>query len=169
MSVHVIGPLKLPLKIVPFGRPFEPLPVIVKLPPEANVPPIVSNPLVKAPVVSARVPRLPVMTPPPPKPFTEVKVEPVSAKPLLVPVSVPPVFVNSTLFPSAVTGSAKVSRIPSITRRINILPEHHLDHVILTNARRERECGRLPCVSALGKHTPVSGTGQRKRGNLRHA
>ena len=67
--VSVTGPLNVPLKITPSGRPPVPFPVISKLPPLPNV----STPfteLIRAPVVKLMVPKLPAERPPPLNPYT---------------------------------------------------------------------------------------------------
>src|ERR1700683_3633584 len=77
-SAQVTGPLKVPLKTSP------PVSAMVKLPPEAKVADPAILPLVKAPVEKLTVPRLPVVK------LIEVNSEPVSVRPALVPVRVPP-------------------------------------------------------------------------------
>jgi hypothetical protein len=111
-----------PVKIVPLGRPEVPLPVIENVPPPAKVPPIARLPLLNAPVVKVRLPRLlPVTSPRFPKPLTAINVEPVRLRPELSPDSVPPLFVKSTeLLANAVNGSARASRTIQRTRFIRV-------------------------------------------------
>jgi hypothetical protein len=55
------------------------------------------EPLVSAPVLSAKVPRLPEMVPPPLRPTTAINVDPERVRPALVPESVPPPLLKSTV------------------------------------------------------------------------
>src|ERR1700731_3923439 len=84
---------------------------MVKLPPAANVPPIVRLPLARAPVENEILPKLePVISPPPLSPLTAINVEPPSERPLLLPDSVPPEFVKSMLLlAKAANGRASAS------------------------------------------------------------
>ena len=111
-SVQVTGPLNEPLKITPVGIPPVPLPVIVKLPPAANVAPVVRFPDVSAPVVKAKPPKsAPETIPSPPMPSTTVSAEPVRVRPAEDPVRVPPVLVKSTSPANAAKGKARASTI----------------------------------------------------------
>jgi hypothetical protein len=105
---QVTGPEKLPLKIIVFGMPFAPFPVITNDPPAANVPPIVRLPL-NEPVDRVTVPRLPVTRPIPFKPFTAIRIEPLRLNPALLPLRVPPLFVKSTELAKPDTDNARVS------------------------------------------------------------
>jgi hypothetical protein len=55
------------------------------------------EPLVSEPVLSAKVPRLPEMVPPPLKPTTAINVDPERVSPAVVPESVPPPLLKSTV------------------------------------------------------------------------
>jgi len=80
------------------GTPFVPFPLIVKLPPAANVPPISRDPLANAPVEKVTVPRSPVTIPlPPPKPVIAIRVDPVRLSPEVEPARVPPMLLKSML------------------------------------------------------------------------
>jgi hypothetical protein len=109
---HVTGPLNVPAKMVPFGTPFVPLPVMVKVPPAANVAlPVKGRALVSAPVVKLTVPMFPVSRPPPFKPLTTTNSEPVRVKPAELPERVPALFVKSTgLSANAARGRANASK-----------------------------------------------------------
>jgi hypothetical protein len=103
-----MGPENVPENKTPLGIPFVPLPVISKVPPPANMPPAINEPLVKAPVVNETDPRLlAVMRPPPFKPFTPIRVDPERLSPAVVPDRVPPLLLKSTSVAVAVVVSAK--------------------------------------------------------------
>src|SRR5215472_14213053 len=110
MSVQVTGPVKVPVKIGPLGTPLVPLPVIVKVPPPANVAPSCRFPLVNPPVEKDTAPRLPIMLPNPDR------VEPLRVNPALLPLRVPPEFERVMLFANAAVGKPTAKRIKSITR-----------------------------------------------------
>src|ERR1700722_5359405 len=114
----VTGPVNLPEKMIPFGRPDVPFPVMVKLPPPWNVEtlPVVE---INAPVEKLKVPRFdPVIWPPPPKPVTEMTSDPVSVRPELQPLRVPPLLLKSTWSANAAMGNAKASRVNNNIRFI---------------------------------------------------
>ncbi len=102
--------------MTPVGIPLVPLPVISNVPPAANVPPVCKLP-VRAPVLKLIVPRLLPVIRPPPRPFTAIRVDPERVKPLLLPDSVPPLLVKSTLPAKAANGSARTR----IVRKIVLL------------------------------------------------
>ena len=57
-SIHVIGPVKAPLKMAPLGTPWLPFPVTTSVEPTLeNVPPAEMLPLIKAPVEKVTEPR----------------------------------------------------------------------------------------------------------------
>ena len=60
VNVQVIGPENAPENRTPSATPFALFPSTIKLPPSANVPPICTEPLVKAPVEKDTVPRFPI-------------------------------------------------------------------------------------------------------------
>src|SRR5579863_9647367 len=84
---------------MPLGKPSVPLPLMMKLPPEEKVPPMLSEP-VSAPVVKETLPRSPVSIPPPPKPLTAINSEPLSDRPPPLADKVPPLLVKSMLLPA---------------------------------------------------------------------
>jgi hypothetical protein len=86
---------------------------MVKVPPAANVPPIWSDPLVKAPVEKVTLPRLPVVRPPPLRPFTTVKTDPESDNPALLPLRVPPELLKSTLLLADAASDSEMTRVKS--------------------------------------------------------
>jgi len=102
--------------------PLAPFPVTKKLPPAANVPPPFRLPLVNAPVEKLNDPKLPVTSPMPFKPFTAMRVEPLSDNPAVLPDSRPAPLVKSTELPAnAARGKAKASRAIKTIRFINFL------------------------------------------------
>src|SRR5580765_2965070 len=90
-----MGAENVPEKRTPLGIPLVPLPLMVNVPPAARVPPIVKEPLARAPVVNDTVPRLPEMRPPPFRPLTAINMDPERVSPALVPDSVPPPLLKS--------------------------------------------------------------------------
>src|SRR5437879_4349713 len=102
--------------------PLVPFPVTRKLPPAANVPPPFRLPLINAPVENLTEPKLPVTNPMPFKPFTAMRVEPLSDNPAVLPESRPAPLVKSTELPAnADRGRAKASRTIKTIRFINFL------------------------------------------------
>src|SRR5215467_2906129 len=102
--------------------PLVPLPVITKLPPAANVPPIWRLPLVSAAVENSRLPRFPVTSPMPPKPLIAISVELLNDKPAFVPLKVPSLFVKSTESAKTAVGNARESSSSHSIRFINLHP-----------------------------------------------
>src|SRR5580693_1656402 len=92
-----MGAENVPVKRTPLGVPLVPLPLMVSIPPAANVPPIVKEPLASVPVLSEKVPRSPVTVPKPLRPLTAINVDPERVSPAVVPESVPPPLLKSTV------------------------------------------------------------------------
>jgi hypothetical protein len=150
------GPENVPENKVPLGIPFEPLPVMVKVPPPANVAPADNEPLVRAPVVNVTLPRLvPAMSPPPFKPFTTTSVDPVRLIPALEPDRVPPLLLKSTLLEAVAVlvrvkqESTRVAITARPTDFIREAPSRKLATEPNLLERQERSLG------AAGEHTQL--------------
>jgi hypothetical protein len=115
-SAQLTGPEKDPENKVPLGTPLVPFPVTVKEPPAANVPPMVSEPPLRAPVENATVPRSPVTFGLPPW-MIATKVDPERLKPLLDPANVPPMLLKSTLL-SANEAAGIIRQTSAHNRRV---------------------------------------------------